>query len=36
MKQLVTDGVIESVQFLDWAAPLDPVTKKDGSVEITS
>ena len=34
VKQLVADGVMESVQFSNWAAPLVPVTKKDGSVRL--
>ena len=34
LDRLVKDGVIEAVQFSDWAAPIVPVVKKDGSVRI--
>ena len=34
LDRLVRDGVIEAVQFSDWAAPIVPVVKKDGSVRI--
>ena len=32
LERLQNDGVIEPVQFADWAAPIVPVPKKDGSV----
>ena len=28
------EGIIEPVQFADWAAPIVPVVKKDGTVRI--
>jgi len=28
--QLEKDGIIESVQYADWAAPIVPVLKADG------
>ena len=34
LDRLEKDGVIEPVQFSDWAAPIVPVVKKDGSVRI--
>ena len=34
LKRLQEEGVIEPVKFLEWAAPIVPVLKKDGSVRI--
>ena len=34
LDRLESEGVIERVQFSDWAAPIVPVVKKDGSVRI--
>lgn len=34
LERLEKDDVIEPVQFSDWAAPIVPVTKPDGSVRI--
>ena len=34
LEQLEHNGVIEPVQFSDWAAPIVPVVKKDGSIWI--
>ena len=27
-------GVIEKIKFLDWAAPIVPITKQDGTITI--
>ena len=32
MERLENDGIIEPVQFADWAAPIVPVMKPDGTV----
>ena len=34
LEHLEQQGIIEPVQFSDWAAPIVPVLKKDGSVRI--
>lgn len=34
MERLTEQSVIEPVQFTDWAAPIVPVMKPDGSVRI--
>ena len=34
LERLQQAGVIEPVQFSEWAAPIVPVMKKDGSVRI--
>ena len=34
LKKLEADGVIKPVQFSQWAAPIVPVVKSDGSVRI--
>ena len=34
MEQLEKERIIEPVQFADWAAPIVPVVKKDGSIRI--
>ena len=34
LKQLLQTGVIEPIKHSDWAAPIVPVVKKDGSVRI--
>ena len=34
LERLETAGVIEPVQFSDWAAPIVPVLKRDGSVRV--
>ena len=34
LERLQEQGVIEPVQFSDWAAPVVPVLKKDGSVRL--
>ena len=34
LDRLEQEGIIEPVQFSDWAAPIVPVLKKDGSVRI--
>ena len=30
LERLVSEGIIEPVQFTDWAAPIVPVVKGDG------
>ena len=34
LERLENEGVIEPVQFSNWAAPIVPVVKHDGSVRI--
>ena len=34
LDRLHQQGIIEPVQFLDWAAPIVPILKQDGSVRI--
>ena len=34
IQQLVDEGTIEPVQFSEWAAPIVPIVKEDGSVRI--
>ena len=34
LNRLEKQGVIESCQFSDWAAPIVPVLKQDGSIRI--
>ena len=34
LQRLETEGIIEPVQMSDWAAPIVPVLKRDGSVRI--
>ena len=34
LEHLERDGVIEPVQFADWATPIVPVMKRDGSIRI--
>ena len=34
LERLERDGVIEPVQFSEWAAPIVPVMKRDGSIRI--
>ena len=34
IERQVTDGVLKPVQFSDWATPVVPVIKKDGSVRL--
>ena len=34
LKRLEKEGVIEPVQFVDWAAPIVPIVKQDGTVRI--
>ena len=34
LQRLEKNGIIESVQFADWAAPIVPVLKRDGAVRI--
>ena len=34
LDRLEREHVIEQVQFLDWATPIVPIVKKDGSVQI--
>lgn len=34
LRRLETSGVIQPVPFADWAAPIVPIVKEDGSVRI--
>ena len=34
LQRLEKQGVLENVEFAEWAAPIVPVTKPDGSVRI--
>ena len=34
LKKLEADGVIKPVQFSQWAAPIVPVVRSDGTVRI--
>ena len=34
LKRLVSEGILEPVQFSEWAAPIVPVVKQDGSIRL--
>ena len=34
LEQLVSDGVIEPLQFSEWTVPIVPVVKEDKSIRI--
>ena len=34
LEKLVYEGILEAVQFSDWAAPIVPVVKRDGSIRV--
>ena len=34
LDQLLNEGIIEPVQFSDWAAPIVPIVKEDGMIRI--
>ena len=34
LQKLVSEGTLESVQFSEWAAPIVPVVKRDGSIRV--
>ena len=36
LDRLVQQGLIEPIMFSEWAAPIVPVLKKDGTVQICS
>ena len=34
LERLETAGIFESIQFLEWAAPIVPVVKQDGAIRV--
>ena len=34
LEKLVSEGILEAVQFSEWAAPIVPVVKQDGSIRV--
>ena len=34
LERLMSDGILEAVQFSEWAAPIVPVVKRDGSIRV--
>ena len=34
LERLVSEGILEAVQFSEWAAPIVPVVKRDGSIRV--
>ena len=34
LERLLKEGIIESVNYSDWATPILPILKKDGSIRI--
>ena len=34
LEKLVSNGILEAVQFFKWAAPIVPVVKRDGSIRV--
>ena len=34
LEKLVGDGILEAVQFSEWAAPVVPVVKRDGTIQL--
>ena len=34
LDKLMSDGILEAVQFSEWAAPVVPVVKRDGSIRL--
>ena len=34
LQKLVDEGILEALQFSDWATPIVPVVKPDGSIRV--
>ena len=34
LEKLLSEGILEAVQFSEWAAPIVPVVKRDGSIRV--
>ena len=34
LQKLVSEGILEPIQFSEWAAPIVPVVKRDGSIRV--
>ncbi|ETW98967.1 MAG: hypothetical protein ETSY2_41820 [Candidatus Entotheonella gemina] len=34
LQKLVSEGIVEPIQFSEWAAPIVPVVKRDGSIRV--
>ena len=34
LEKLVSDGILEAIQLSEWAAPIVPVVKQDGTIRV--